>query len=188
MGYLFFRAKAKKNRAINLEQKFEENISSRSSVDKKRDKYQDEADALLESQAIGVIRIDKINVVLPVYGNTTEEALLDGAGVVEDTNPPTSEKNTVSVLAGHRGGRNEKESFLNIHKLENGDEIKITTKDQILYYKVVGEEIIEPTDWSKFTKEKEKTKLFLVSCHPYPYNYQRLLIEAELVENVDKDV
>ncbi len=85
------------------------------------------------------------------------------------------------MLAGHRGGRNGDQSFLNIDKLEKDDEIKITTREQIFCYKVIGQEIIEPTDWNKFMREEGKTKLYLISCHPYPQNYQRIIVEAELV-------
>lgn len=136
----------------------------------------------IPSSAIGVIRIDKIEVVLPIMKNAGEYSLTKGAGLLEDTDLPSSKENTITVLAGHRGGRNEAQTFLNIDKLETGDEIKITTREETLYYEVVGQEVIEPTDWSKFTREKGKTKLFLMSCHPYPENYQRLLVKAELVK------
>lgn len=112
--------------------------------------------------------------------------MLEGSGIVEDTDIPTSEGNTITVLAGHRGGINETQSFLNIDKLENGDKLKITTREEELYYKVVYKEVIEPTDWSKFTREEGKTKLFLMACHPYPKNDKRLLVKAELIKNNEK--
>lgn len=138
----------------------------------------------ISSSALGVIRIDKIGVAIPIFDNANNKSLKEGAGIVEGTDLPSSKENTITVLAGHRGGRNENQSFLNIHKLEQGDEIKTTTKEEILYYKVTEQEIIEPTDWSKFTKEEGKTKLFLMSCHPYPQNYQRLLVKAELIRDI----
>ncbi|MFX4065423.1 class C sortase [Enterococcus faecalis] len=132
--------------------------------------------------AIGVVRVDKIGVVLPILENASNQSLLEGAGIVEGTDLPSSKENIITVLAGHRGGGNEEQTFLNIDKLEKGDEIKVTTKEETLYYEVVGQEVIEPTDWSKFTREEGKTKLFLMSCHPYPKNYQRLLVKAELIK------
>ncbi len=137
------------------------------------------------SSAIGVIRIDKIGVVLPIVEDTKIKSLKDGAGVLEGTDLPSSNENTVTVLAGHRGGRNEEQTFLKIDKLKDGDEIKITTKEEVLHYKVVGREIIEPTDWSKFTRQEGKTRLILMTCHPYPQNYQRLLVKAELIKDVE---
>jgi len=35
---------------------------------------------------------------------------------------------------------------------------------------------------SKFTKEKDETKLILLSCHPYPKNTDRILIYSKLAE------
>ena len=47
-------------------------------------------------------------------------------------------------------------------KLEKGDEIKVTTKEETLYYKVIGQEVTEPTGWSKFIREEENQRLLCV--------------------------
>lgn len=138
-------------------------------------------DAIAYENAIGVIRIDKIDVVLPIFDNTSKKNLLLGAGVVKTTDPPSAEKNTITVLAGHRGSGKGLDYFLHINKLAPGDEIKITTRKQVLYYKVMGDEVVEPNDWSRFIREEDKTKLYLMSCHPYPKNDKRLLVKSELV-------
>lgn len=161
----------KKEAAINLEKDFLEA------------KVTEPGDVVAES-AIGVLRVDKLGLVLPIYGDVNQIALADGAGVVETTDFPTSQKNTISVLAAHRGGTNETYSFLNIHKLSPGDSFKVTTREEVLTYDVVGEEIIAPTDWSRFIREEDKAKVYLMSCHPYPQDLQRLLIKAELREAV----
>lgn len=138
-------------------------------------------DAITYENALGVIRIDKIDVVLPIFENTSKKNLLLGVGVVKTTDPPSTEKNTITVLAGHRGSGKGLDFFLHINKLEPGDEIKITTRKQVLYYKVMGDEVVEPNDWSRFIREEDKTKLYLMSCHPYPKNNKRLLVKSELV-------
>ena len=138
-------------------------------------------DAITYENALGVIRIDKIDVVLPIFDNTSKKNLLLGVGVVKTTDPPSTEKNTITVLAGHRGSGKGLDFFLHINKLEPGDEIKITTRKQVLYYKVMGNEVVEPDDWSRFIREEDKTKLYLMSCHPYPKNNKRLLVKTELV-------
>lgn len=139
-----------------------------------------EVDKISNDQAVGVIRIDKLGILAAIYNNTDDDTLLKGVGVIETTDLPSSKLGTISAIAGHRGGRNEKLSFLNIHNLEGGDDIRITTKDEILSYKVVEQEVVEADDWSKFTREDEKSKLILMACHPYPQNYQRFLVKAEL--------
>ena len=138
-------------------------------------------DAIAYENAIGVIRIDKIDVVLPIFDNTSKKNLLLGAGVVKTTDPPSRSRNTITVLAGHRGSGKGLDIFLHINTLAPGDEIKITTRKQVLYYKVMGDEVVEPYDWSRFIREEDKTKLYLMSCHPYPKNDKRLLVKSELV-------
>lgn len=201
-GFLIYqkeRLENKKEEAIHLEKEFvQESTSKQNQIQDKKAKEEkkedtatstnapvrNEADKItLSASAIGVIRIDKIGIVLPILDNVSDQSLIEGVGIVEDTDLPSSKENTITVLAGHRGGRNEEQTFLNIDKLEQGDEIKITTKEEILYYKVVGQEVIEPTDWGKFAREEGKTKLFLMSCHPYPQNYQRLLVKAERIKD-----
>lgn len=203
-GFLIYqnqRLEEKKEETIHLETHLTQDIKTKQGEEQEEKKEErkeeiatptntplnDEEDEITSS-AIGVIRIDKIGIVLPILDNASSQSLIEGAGIVEDTDLPSSKGNTITVLAGHRGGRNENQTFLNINKLEQGDEIKVTTKEDILYYKVVGQEVIEPTDWSKFTREEGKTKLFLISCHPYPQNYQRLLIKAELIKDTEVNV
>ncbi len=134
-----------------------------------------------EDSIVGILRINKIDVVLPIFNDTSKKSLSAGVGILEESDLISNEKNKMTVLAGHRGGQNGDQSFLNIDKLQKDDEIKITTKEQIFCYKVIGQEVIEPTDWNKFMREEGKTKLYLISCHPYPQNYQRIIVEAELV-------
>lgn len=187
IAFLFLnhkRIELKKEESINLEKQIKQELPPFENYEKKDETKQSVAPKdSIEDTAIGVLRIDKIGVITPISDNTSEQSLLEGSGIVEDTDIPTSEENTITVLAGHRGGINETQSFLNIDKLEKGDELKITTREEELYYKVVDKEVIEPTDWSKFTREEGKTKLFLMACHPYPRNDKRLLVKAELIKN-----
>lgn len=187
IAFLFLnhkRIELKKEESINLEKQIKQELPPFENYEKKDETKQSVAPKdSIEDTAIGVLRIDKIGVITPISDNTSEQSLLAGSGIVEDTDIPTSEENTITVLAGHRGGINETQSFLNIDKLEKGDELKITTREEELYYKVVDKEVIEPTDWSKFTREEGKTKLFLMACHPYPKNDKRLLVKAELIKN-----
>lgn len=181
--------------ALEAEKQFVQSIS----LDEKKDESQEdinltsddveeddiERDDIQSDKAIGVLRIDKLNLLAQVFDNTESGSLYDGVGVIESTDLPSSKPGTTCAIAGHRGGVNEELSFLNIDKLEIGDEIKITTKDEALVYKVTGSEIIEPDDWSKFTREEDKSKLVLMTCHPYPTDKERLLVYSELQTNED---
>ena len=162
--------------------KLEEQILSGKPQEKSNHAPADTGDAITYDNALGVIRIDKIGVVLPVFDNTNKKTLLLGVGVVDTTDAPSTKRNTLTVLAGHRGSGRGLDYFLHIGKLEPGDEIKITTRKEILHYRVVGDEVVEPNDWSRFIREEDKTKLYLMSCHPYPKNNKRLLVKADLVK------
>ena len=193
IAFLFLnhkRIELKKEESINLEKQIKHELPPFENYEQENKTEEIEQNVAskdsIEDTAIGVLRIDKIGVITPISENTSEQSLLEGSGIVENTDIPTSEENTITVLAGHRGGINETQSFLNIDKLEKGDELKITTREEELYYKVVDKEVIEPTDWSKFTREEGKTKLFLMACHPYPKNDKRLLVKAELIKNDEK--
>lgn len=155
---------------------FEEDIKDFEIID------EGDTDLLDKEDALAVIRIDKLDILLPIYPSTREKYLMDGVGIIETTDKPVSDHGTTCALAGHRGGYNEEDSFLHIDKLEDGDEIKITSAEEVLTYKVYEKEIIKPDDWSKFNREEDKTKLVLMTCHPYPYDYERLLVKAYLVD------
>lgn len=129
--------------------------------------------------AIGFLKISKLNLNLPIFPDTSRKSLNNGVGIVAGTDVPKAETSTTAVIAGHRGGRNGKMSFRYIDRLSPGDEIKITTAARNLVYRVIGSEVIEATDWSKFKRLENKNLLILMACHPYPKNDKRLLIYAE---------
>lgn len=171
--------------------KKEENISKEKSGSDSSDEYErvytKKADlknkTLRETDTLGVMRIDKLGILLPIFSDTSDKNLGRGIGILNGGDEILSENGKVTVLAGHRGGRNEGQSFLKIDKLTNGDKIRITTANEILYYKVVGNEIIEKNDWSRFVPEKDKNIIYLLTCHPYPYDFKRLIVKAELYES-----
>ena len=176
---VYFKNRAQKEEAVKLE---EQMLNQGAQKSTEPQVTPEAGDAITYDNALGVIRIDKIGAVYPIFDNTNKKTLLLGVGVVDTTDPPSTKRNTLTVLAGHRGSGRGLDYFLHIGKLEPGDEIKITTRKEILYYRVVGDEVVEPNDWSRFSREKDKTKLYLMSCHPYPKNNKRLLVKADLVK------
>lgn len=177
----------KREDALKVEKEFQNIINEDESAvidEEKDDKSEDDtepvADEIRSEKAVAVIRIDKLKLLAQVFDNTDRATLYEGVGIIETTDLPSSQLGTCSAIAGHRGGVNEDLSFLNIDQLVDGDEIKVTTKDEVLVYKVTGSEVIEPDDWSKFTRDEDKSRLILMACHPYPKNDKRILIYTEL--------
>ena len=178
---------AKRQDALKVEKEFQNIINEDESAvidEEKDDKSEDDtepvADEIRSEKAVAVIRIDKLKLLAQVFDNTDRATLYEGVGIIETTDMPSSEPGTCAAIAGHRGGVNEDLSFLHIDQLENGDEVKVTTKDEVLVYKVTVSEVIEPDDWSKFTRDESKSRLILMACHPYPKNDKRILIYTEL--------
>lgn len=194
IGAIKIRENRMRQEALELEREFqnkaldrdvEEPLDSSEEPEESGTDESIERDEITTGNAIGVIRIDKIAVLAQIFDNDRQDTLLKGVGVIETTDIPSSQLGTCSAIAGHRGGVNEDLSFLHIDQLENGDEVKVTTKDEVLVYKVTGSEVIEPDDWSKFTRDQSKSRLILMACHPYPKNDKRILIYTEL-EKSDK--
>lgn len=195
LGSIKVRENRMRQEALELEREFqkealEDNLEEvdKSTKDTAEERGSDkpiDRDEITNDKAIAVIRIDKIGVLAQLFDNDKQSTLRKGVGVIETTDMPSSELGTCSAIAGHRGGVNEDLSFLNIDQLGDGDEIKVTTKDEVLVYKVTGSEVIEPDDWSKFTRDQSKSRLILMACHPYPKNDKRILIYTEL-EKSDK--
>ncbi len=129
---------------------------------------------------IAFLEIKKLGVTLPVFNGTSEYNLKRGTGLLKHSDMFNTENNSLNVIAGHRGGYNGEDTFLNVHKLNNGDTIELTTFIGKLIYEVIDKKIVKSTDWSQFYREKDKNKLILLTCHPYPKNTERLLIITKL--------
>ncbi len=133
-------------------------------------------------EMIGYISIDKVNVVLPIYNGTYSAILRKGVGVLEDMDTLNGEKGSTTVLAGHRGGYNNKSTFKEIDSLDIEDTFVVGNKSGDMKYKVIGKIVVEPDDWSQLKRIPGKAQIILLTCHPYPINNKRLLVIAERVE------
>ena len=81
----FNRLESKKNSAINLENEFQNNTTknkkSKLSKEIKKEKTKNETgDKITDDKAIGVLRVDDIKLILPIYMNTSRKALSNGYG------------------------------------------------------------------------------------------------------------
>ncbi|MDO5037983.1 MAG: class C sortase [Tissierellia bacterium] len=187
-GFLLFQSLKTRERKAAVEafeKELEEGLAQEAPSPQEGEGPQEEEEAQepLPPSGLGVVRIDKLGVVLPIYGDASGDSLAQGAGLVQGTDFPGPYPGTTSVLAAHRGGRQETQSFMHIDRLEPGDLIQVTSQEASLTYEVVGQQVIEPRDWSHFDRQEGKTRLFLLTCHPYPKNNKRLLLEAQLIDS-----
>lgn len=129
----------------------------------------------LETEVIGYIESEALDVCLPLYIGTSYEHLAEGAAVLSQTSMPTGGENTNCVIAGHRGWRGIP-MFQNIEALQEGDIIWITNLWERLAYRVVRTTVITPDDIGAVRIVDGQDMLTLITCHPYTKNYQRYVV------------
>lgn len=127
---------------------------------------------------LGVIRIPKAGVTLPIRHGADTAALSTGAGHLYGTPLPVPGTRTTSVVAAHRGYGPHR-MFLDIDRLKTGDVILIDTAGQTETYRVTGQRVIDPTD-TRWLGRKAPDTLTLLTCTPVGLNTQRLLVTARL--------
>ena len=126
---------------------------------------------------IGSLSISRIGVQAPIYEGTSETVLDSGIGRIEGT-AKFSDIGNVGVAA-HRDG-----FFRGLKDVQLGDEIRVATLKQDLVYKVVGTEIVSPTDVSVLDPT-ENSRITLVTCYPFYFvgsAPQRFIVYADIVE------
>lgn len=131
--------------------------------------------------AVGFVEIPKLDLILPLHPGTSNQSLNKGVGIMSEFDMPSDGRNSMSVIASHRGGRRGENTFLRVDKLHAGDRVKVLTDSGEIEYTVSKKEVVVPTDWSKFVRDKNKATLVLLTCDPYPTNENRLLVFCERV-------
>ena len=132
------------------------------------------------------VEIPSINVSMPIYHGTGEEALMAGVGHLEGTSLPVGGTSSHCVLTAHSGMRNLS-MFDDIHALEEGDLVLLHTMNQTLAYRMVGSEVVWPDEVESLTIEPGADKLTLVTCTPYGVNDHRLLVHCDRTEYVEQE-
>lgn len=136
----------------------------------------------IDSDILGYITIPTIDINLPIYNGASEENMTKGATYLANTSLPVGGENTNCVIAAHTRYKGI-HMFKRITELNIGDEIYITNFWETLVYKVIETKVIDPNDSQNIYIQENKSLVTLSTCHPYPDNYQRYLVYAELVNN-----
>lgn len=119
-----------------------------------------------EDRVAAVLSIPAIELEMPVYLGASYDNMAAGAAVLGQTSLPIGGENTNCVIAGHRGW-NGAAYFLNIDKLQEGDEVQLINLWETMNYTVTEIRIIEPTDIKQVLIQEGRELLTLMSCHPY---------------------
>lgn len=157
----------KKQRAIAVMDPFEDTTGK-----KKATSYTD--------HLIGSILIPKIKVDVPIYDQTNETYLEEGAALLDGTSFPLGGENTHAVISAHRG-LPDKKFFTDLPDLQKGDLFILHVLDEKLAYKVERIRTVEPTDKTWLALEEGEDLVTLMTCTPYMVNSHRLLVTGKRV-------
>ena len=136
----------------------------------------------IDSDILGYITIPAIDIKLPIYNGASKENMAKGAAYLANTSLPVGGENTNCVIAAHTRYKSIY-MFKRITELNVGDKIYITNFWETLVYQVVETKVIDPNDSQNIYIKANRSLITLSTCHPYPDNYQRYLVYAELVKN-----
>jgi sortase A len=139
----------------------------------KRVKEYQESLAAHFSPAIGVLRIPKIDVEVPVLEGTDDLVLNRGVGHVTGTANPGESGNV--AIAGHRDG-----FFRGLKDVVLGDKIELVTTQGTETFVIDRIVIVDPTDVSVL-QPRPRPSLTLITCYPFYFigsAPQRYIVQA----------
>ena len=136
------------------------------------------------SGIMGYIKIQKIQVTLPLYHGTDEGVLQTSIGHLEGSSLPVGGEGTHCLLSGHRGLPSAR-LFTDLDQLREGDTFTMTVLNETLTYEVDHIWIVEPEDLSHLQIEEGRDLCTLITCTPYGINTHRLLVRGHRIENAD---
>lgn len=128
-------------------------------------------------KAIGVLKIDKIKVKLPIFAGTTNSILNIGVGWMKETNPIGVNGN--AALAAHRShtfGR----FFNRLDEMQLDDTFTITVGEKVYKYVVYNKIVVEPSDVSVLKQPRKDQIVTLITCTPFITATHRLIIQGRL--------
>ncbi len=139
-------------------------------------KNYEESIALEAGETIAVLRIDALDIEVPVFGSTDEVALNRGTGHIAGTTLPGERGNV--AIAGHRDG-----FFRKLKDIEPGMSIRLLSLDGWQEFEVTELSVVDPLDIDVLAPDGEP-RITLVTCYPFYYvgpAPDRFIVTARLV-------
>jgi sortase A len=131
----------------------------------------------LPSKMVGVIKIPKIKLTLPILEGTSEKVLDVAAGHLEGSVKPGDEGN--SAIAAHRS-RTYGRMFNRLGEMKLGDEIVVETETGSSRFVVFEKLIVTPDDLSVLRNFGNEKVITLITCQPIKNPTHRLIIQAKI--------
>lgn len=159
----------------------------------KVEKVKDDYNSLLsigDSLVMATIEIPCINMNLPIFHGTEEEALQNGAGHLSSSSLPVGGIGTHAVLTGHTG-LSSKKLFSDVASLKEGDVFFIHILGDTLAYQVDEINTVLPENTEKLQIDPKQDYVTLVTCTPFGINTHRLLVRGTRIpydEAIESDI
>ena len=154
-------------------------------TDEQKQAYQNQLE-IGGNGVMGYIKIQKIDIMLPIYHGTEEDILQTSIGHLEQSSLPVGGESAHCLLSGHRGLPSAR-LFTDLDKLREGDTFTITILNETLTYEVDHIWIVLPDDLSHLNIESGKDYCTLITCTPYGVNSHRLLVRGHRIQNANGD-
>ena len=125
--------------------------------------------------AVGLLRIPKIHLEVPVLKGTDDLTLNRGVGLIAGTAQPGQDGNI--GIAGHRDG-----FFRGLKDVVAGDAIEVEMLNETSTYVIDNIVIVEPKDVSILAR-RSRSSITLVTCYPFYFvgsAPQRYIVQASL--------
>ena len=132
------------------------------------------------SGIMGYVEIPKLDLYLPIYHGTGEDALEKGIGHLTGSSLPIGGDGSHSVLTGHSGVAG-KRLFSDLDQMQEGDVFFLHVLDETLAYQVAEINKVLPYETALLAPARDKDLCTLVTCYPYGVNTHRLLVRGERI-------
>jgi sortase A len=141
------------------------------------------AGEVAEGQPFARLSVPKLGLRWTVVQGVSPASLRLAPGHYPNTGMPGEVGNF--AVAGHRSAG----IFFDLDEVVGGDAVEVETRGHLYVYRVFRTQIVNPHDVTVIApnperphENAEKAVLTLTTCHPKWSNYQRLVVQAELVE------
>lgn len=135
---------------------------------------------------MGYVEIPAISVYLPILHGTSDSALQEGVGHLENTSLPVGGRGTHSVLSAHSGLSNKK-LFTDLPLLVEGDLFYIHVLGRTMAYQVDQILTVLPYETDALRIVPGQDYVTLLTCTPYGINSHRLLVRGTAVPYTPQD-
>ncbi|GAA4865156.1 hypothetical protein GCM10023310_50820 [Paenibacillus vulneris] len=127
----------------------------------------------------GVLKIDKIDLKLPIIKNATAANLKLSVASMANTGKPGEIGNY--AIAGHRNltyGKN----FNRLDEVTEGDLIEVDTGSKQYRYKVESKQYVLPEEVWVLKGNGKDRQITLITCHPMENPTHRIIVKGKLIE------